>query len=330
MNYKYIIKKIIGYILIVLFIITLNFFLIRLMPGDVLIHLVGEEDYYMLLRDHPEILDKVAHSYGLDQPTYVQYFKYLGNVLQGDFGISYHYNKPVLEVILFRLKWTLYLVIPAIVISAFLGAAIGKRAGWKPGEKLDKTMTPLFLVLHTIPSYCISMILLVIFTYNLGVFPVGGMTSGGLEGLDKFIDILWHMTLPLLIIIIYRTSYNYLIMRNSVMGIKNEEYIITALSKGLSDRKILSKHVTKNAILPYVTIVCLQFGYAVSGTMTMEIIFSWKGMGTLIYDAVMGKDFPILQTAFLILTICVIIANLIADILYSIIDPRVKEGQVDA
>lgn len=322
----YIFHKLLSYSSMIFVILTFNFFLIRLMPGDPLLNILGEDDYYSFEHSNPQRLEELRASYGLDKSMAHQYAIYLNDVAHLDFGMSYHYNRPVLDLILFRTKWTMRLVLPATAISALLGLLAGRKAGWRYGGLFERGATPFFIVVHTVPTYCLAIIFLSLFSYKLGLFPIGGMSGGGVEGIDKLWDTLLHMALPLAVLVMYRTSYNYLIMRNSVMSVKNEDYVVTAYSKGLTDRRVLNVHVMKNAVLPYITVVCMQFGSAVAGTMTLEVIFSWNGMGRLIYDAVTGRDFPILQTSFLIITICVIAANFAADMLYAVIDPRIREG----
>ena len=159
----------------------------------------------------------------------------------------------------------------------------------------------------------------------MGLFPISGITSGGLSGLEKAVDILWHMALPLMILVILRTASYYMLMKSTVQTIRDEEYITVARGKGFSQGQVLRRHVLKNALCPYLTSVCMQFGHILGGSMLVEVVFSWKGMGTLIYDAVNTKDFPILQTCFLFIGICVVAFNLLADVLNMLIDPRLRE-----
>ena len=180
------------------------------------------------------------------------------------------------------------------------------------------------LLLNTIPTNCMAIIFLLVFAFRMGLFPISGITSGGLTGLAKAIDILWHMALPLAVLALLRTSSYYMLMKSTVQTIRDEEYIAVARSKGFSQEQVLLRHVLKNALCPYLTSVCMQFGHILGGSMLVEVVFSWKGMGTLIYDAVNTKDFPMLQTCFLFIGICVVLFNLLADVLNLIIDPRTR------
>lgn len=329
MRLRYLVKRIAGYLATIVLILLLNFILIRVMPGDPMCYILGEEDYYAFYYNSPDYLEQLRAEYGLDGSIGHQFGIYCRDIARLDFGTSYHSGRPVLDLILFRAGWTLKLVLPATILAALLGVLVGLPAGWRAGGKGERLATPLFTVLHTIPTYCLSIILLSVFSYRLGWLPLGGMVSGGKTGLDYMLDILWHMTLPLLVLTLYRLSYDYLIIRSSARDIRDEPYITTAFSKGLPQRKVLFRHVLPNALLPYITIVCMQFGAAVAGTMTLEVIYNWNGMGRLIYESVENRDFPILQTGFLVIAICVILANLLADALYVLVDPRLrKEGTI--
>ncbi len=323
----YFITRTAWYVVALLCIVTLNFFLVRFMPGNPLEHLIGEESYLYLYVHQPQILEELKAKYGLDKPIPIQYLTYVRSCLRGDFGWSYQYNKPVFKIILFRLKWTLVLLLPAIILAAILGAYLGILAGWKKGQKVDLIFTPLLLFFYTVPTYCFGMLLLLIFAFYLDLFPLGGMVSGGLSGPARLVDIWRHMCLPLAVLVIHNGAYNYIIMRNAVAQVKTEEYVLTAFAKGLKERRVLFGHVFRNALPPLVTVVALDFGFLLAGALLVEVVFSWQGMGTLIYDAVVSRDYPMLQGCFLILTICVLLANFLADLTYALIDPRIKEGE---
>lgn len=325
MKFSPLLKRILESLFILLCIITINFLLIRFMPGDPLRHLVGEEEYLYLRSRAPEVLDEIRAEYGLDQPLIVQYFSYLGKTLRLDFGVSYKTKQSVLEIVGYRMIWTLRLAVPAILISALIGGVLGLRAGWKKGGIADTICSPLMIFLNTLPSNCLAILFLFLFAFKLRLFPINGMTTGGLEGFEKLIDVLWHMALPLSVLVILRISSYYMLMKSTVRSICDEEYVITARGKGFSQWKVLRRHVLKNALCPYLTSVFMQFGYILSGSMLAEVVFSWKGMGTLIYDAVNSKDFPVLQTCFLLIGVCVVVFNLLADVLNMLIDPRTRE-----
>lgn len=311
---------------IILCVVIMNFFLIRFMPGDPVMHIIGEQEYYNLEITDPSRLEDIRAEYGLDASLLQQLATYVGKTLRLDFGNSFRSKTPVLETVLFRMKWTLALAIPATVIAGILGALLGMRAGWNPGGRFDLVTTPFFLTVSSIPSNCLSIVFLVLFAFKAGLFPVGGITSGGLFGMAKFKDVLNHIALPMSVLILYKTAGNFMLMKSAVSLIRQEEYVTTAISKGCSKQRVLLCHVLKNSACPYITSMCMQFGGMMAGAMMVEIVFSWKGMGTLINEAVSAKDFPMLQTCFLFIAISVVIFNLISDLLNLAIDPRVREG----
>ena len=293
-------KRLLGALLTIYVVITVSFFMVRFMPGDPLQHLVGQEEYYYLMENDPAELERLAEKYGLNDPVGVQYLRYLENVIHMDFGIAYSNKQPVVENVLNCMSWTIMLSIPTWIVGGLLGGILGVIAGWKPGKLFDSMMTPIALFLNTVPSNCIAILALVVFAYNLRWVPIGGMTSGMTTGWARTADILHHMALPLSILILFRVSGDFMLMKSSVSQIRREDYTTTARAKGLPERKVLFRHVMKNALLPYVTSMCMQMGSLLSGSMMIETIFGWKGMGQLFYNAVSNRDFPTAQLCFLI------------------------------
>lgn len=322
----HILRNVLGYIIVIFCIVTINFLLIRFMPGDPVMHIIGEDEYLRLELSEPQVIEEVRKEYELNKPTHIQYINYLKRMIKFDFGNSYRTKTPVLETVLFRMRWTLILAVPAIVISSLLGAWLGLISGWRKGGKVDMILSPIMLTVSTIPSNCIAIICLLIFSFNLGLFPIGGITSGGLEGTRKVIDIVWHTILPMSVLILYKTPSFFMLMKSIVQSIRGEEYIAVAESKGFTSSQVLRRHILKNTLCSYATSVCMHFGSIMAGSMIVEIVFSWKGMGTLINQSVNTKDFPVLQACFLIIGITTVFFNFIADLLNVVIDPRVKEG----
>lgn len=316
-------KRLLGALLTIYVVITVSFFMVRFMPGDPLQHLVGQEEYYYLMENDPAELERLAEKYGLNDTIGVQYLRYLENVIHMDFGIAYSNKQPVVENVLNCMSWTIMLSIPTWIVGGLLGGILGVIAGWKPGKLFDSIMTPIALFLNTVPSNCIAILALVVFAYNLRWVPIGGMTSGMTTGWARTVDILHHMALPLPILILFRVSGDFMLMKSSVSQIRREDYTTTARAKGLPERKVLFRHVMKNALLPYVTSMCMQMGSLLSGSMMIETIFGWKGMGQLFYNAVSNRDFPTAQLCFLISAFCVVTANLVSDLIITVIDPRV-------
>lgn len=307
-------------------IISINFILIHLMPGDPLMHILGDEQYFTLTNQFPEKLEEIRAQYHMGGSLVSQYFSFLYQVVTLRFGHSYIGGQSVASLVLFRMRWTVQLSLCAIVISSLIGGSLGVMAGYRKGGWLDRLLTGFFLLVETIPANCIALIALIIFSYRLHWLPVGGMVSGGAEGWARALSMLQHMILPVSVLSLFRTSSNFLLMKSYASQICQEDYITVAIAKGTSQRHVLFRHLMKNALVPFVTTICLQIGHILSGSMLIEVVFSWKGMGTLIYDAVNTRDYPVVQMCFLLIAICVVIFNFVADILCMWIDPRIRDG----
>lgn len=318
--------KILIYILTIWVIATFNFILIRFMPGDPIEHIVGEEDYLYLSNSHPEVIEELEQEYGLDGNLPEQYVIYMGKLLHGDLGESYQTKLPVLDIILKRLTRTFRLILPSVVLASVFGILLGALAGWKAGTWMDRLISNLSLILYSIPGYCLGMLGLLLFCFKLGWVPTGGMTSGGLSGSAYVRDALWHMVLPVGVLTLSKLSYNIQMMRSSMIDVKKEDFTLVARTKGLSEKRILFCHVLPNAALPMVTIITMQMGFIVSGSMMLEQLFNWDGMGLLIYKSIGANDYPVLQGSLLVLTVCVVLSNILSDVLCALIDPRIKDG----
>jgi peptide/nickel transport system permease protein len=244
-------------------------------------------------------------------------------MLTGDWGYSYLYMRPVFNSITLHLRWTLILVLPSIVIGASIAMLFGALAAWYRKSRLDVSLSSIFLFAYSMPHYWLAMMLLFLFGFQLDWFPLGKVSGGG-AGLPYILDVGWHMVLPLAALTIFKASYDFLIVRSSVISIYGEDYILMAHAKGLSQMTVLFKHALRNALAPLVTVTAIQFGAILSGTLLIEVVFSWPGMGTLIYEAIGARDYPLLQGAFFIIAVCMLIANLIADVLYVWLDPRTR------
>ena len=321
-----ILKRTATAVLTIFIIISISFLFVRFMPGDPLIHLVGEEEYYFLIDHAPEVLEEISEKYGLDDPLYIQYANYLRSVVTMDFGESYINHRSVVENVISASKRTLMLSIPTLILGGLFGCVTGVLAGIRPGGIFDKISTPIALILNTMPANCLALLLLIMFAYRMGIFPINGMVSAGVTGAARALNILWHMVLPISVLILSRTVSNYMLMKSAVSQVRHEEYILTAVSKGLPSRIVLFRHILRNAMLPYITSVCMQMGSLLSGAMVVEVVFGWKGMGMLFHDAVQSRDFPTAQLCFLISAIMVVGSALLSDIVNALLDPRIKEA----
>ena len=319
---EYAVKKAVSLILTVYIIITLNFFLFRIMPGDPAAMMVADP------RIPPEMREFVIKRFGLDKPLWEQYFIYIRELFRGNFGISFWKAEPVFSVIVKRIPNTLILLSFAFVISAVVGVLLGAVSGWRRGSKLDVFIVASSLTTYTIPSFWTGLLLLLIFGYKLGLFPLGGTISPGVPPVPllRFKDYLWHMVLPSITLFFYYTGGYVILMRSSMLDVLAEDFIVTAWAKGLREFKIMREHAMRNALLPVVTVIAINLGWLLSGVVEIEVVFAWPGLGKLIYDAIMQRDYPLLQGAFFMIAVSVVLANFLADLIYGVLDPRIRRG----
>jgi peptide/nickel transport system permease protein len=250
---------------------------------------------------------------------------YVKNLFQGELGTSYYFNRPVAEVLGERLWNTILLMGTGQVLAILVGVALGVLGAWKARTSIDYTALITGLVAWSLPTFWLG--LLLVFWGSANGFPVGGKSTPGISSYPIWTqlgDTLWHLFLPTLAyLIVYMGEYT-LIMRSSLLDVLAEDYILTAKAKGLSTFQILKDHALKNGMLPLVTIIAINLGYTVGGLIEIERVFSWPGLGQALYEAVSRRDFPMLQGGFLLIAVCVVIANFIADLTYSYLDPRVS------
>lgn len=333
MSRSRLLAKKIGWALVtVMVVLTFNFFLFRVLPGDPA--KAGVKDP----RLSAEAVEAARIRFGLDKPVFInldegpwydsQYFRYVGSMAAGDFGESYAFkNRTVGELVGKALVNTVWLVLPAQLIAIAAGVALGLVAAWKRGTKLDVGALTFGLVTWSLPTFFLGILLLFFGSRWFG-FPTAGRVTIGAEYTsiwDQIGDIVHHLFLPTLTFALVLLGEYLLIMRSSVVEVFSEDYILTAKAKGLSPGAIVRRHGFRNAMLPIVTLIALNLGFTVSGAIQVETVFSWPGLGKLTVDAVSTRDFPVLQGAFLLLAISVIGANLIAELVYLRLDPRVTE-----
>ncbi len=319
--FRFYTSKLIQYSILLFLAASLNFALPRLMPGDPLRYVVGEDITMMSAAEKEAMRAKM----GLNEPMVMQYLEYFGELLQGNLGYSFRENKTVSAVIATRLPWTLLLAALNIVISTLLGAAAGALAAWRRGSKLDLGMGTFFIFLRSMPSFWIGMILVAIFGSTLKWLPVYGAYTmwSYYKGLAQVLDILKHLVLPLTTMVILSVTSIYITMRYSMINTLGEDYITMAELKGIPEKKIKYRHAMRNALIPVVTVVMMNIGYMVGGATVVETVFAYPGTGRLLFEAVSNRDYPLIQGCFFVITLCVIVANIIADLLYPLLDPKV-------
>jgi len=316
MKVHYVARKL-GWALLTLgFILTANFFLFRVMPGDPVALLARSQ------RLSPEALQRQRELFGLDQPLPQQYLTYLKQTLRGDLGVSIISGDTVWSMVASRLWPTVLLVGLGTAIAAMIGVAAGIRGGWNRGSSFDRGGLYSALVLYATPEGWLGMLLLIMFAGMLGWFPAGGYSTSSGSGAT---DVANHLVLPVLTLALGYVGQFMIVMRSSLLDVKDEDYITTARAKGLPDPLVRRRHAVPNAFLPSFTLIVLSFGFVLGGAIVVETVFSWPGIGLLTYQAIKDQDFPVLQAVFLLSSAAVIVANLLADVTYGFLDPRVQD-----
>jgi peptide/nickel transport system permease protein len=314
--------KALQYALVLWAALTVNFLLPRAMPGSPLPYLVGEE----VGRLSPERLAEVRERYGLNEGLGRQYLRYLGGIVRGEWGTSFQLGRPVVEVLRERLPWTLLLVGSSLVLATFLGVVAGAFAAWRRGGRFDTASLGGAIVLDALPTFWLGMILIAVFAVELRWLPsFGAVTPGSALGpYAQIRDVAEHLVLPVAALTGATLSGTYLVMRYAMLDVLGQEYVRTARAKGVPERTLLLGHAVRNALLPVSTVVFLNLGFLVGGATVVETVFAYPGVGTLLYEAVLARDYPVLQGAFFVLTLSVVLANALADAAYPLLDPRVR------
>ncbi len=307
-------KRASRYIIAIVIIFSLNFIIPRAMPGDPLTNLLGED---VILTD--STVAELRSEMGLDRSWSQQYLDYWWGILHLDLGYSFHLHSPVSEIIFSRMKWTLLLALPSLILGG--GAGHNSRSARRLEEREQRPED----ADGPFPVDLLHSALLSLLAGPLSaLLQACSLSSEGILSTGSATDIAHHLFLPILVMTLFSLSRNYMIMRGSVLQEKSSLYAAYARAKGLYDDEILFRHVFKNALLPIITLLAMDFGFILSGALFIEIVFSMNGMGNLIYDALLSRDYPVLQGSFLVITIMVVSANLLADLLYSRLDPRVR------
>ena len=317
--------RVIEYMLTFLAIIILNFVLPRMMPGDPFLYSGGANEVVSVYSS-----DQLAYFreyYGLDKPLHEQFTTYVKELARGDLGFSYYYKVDVSRIILNRLPWTIFLVISAMALSILLGILLGSYSAWQRGHWQDSALYTVLVVLSEVPAFLVGLVLLIWLGSGLRLFPLAGAVTHFAEydsAWDKVMDILHHAALPILTLTLARTGGMYLLVRNSLGTVLTKDYMRTARAKGLKERRIRYDHALRNALMPLFTRIAIQLGGLIGGAILAENVFSYPGIGMLMHDAVIVRDYPLIQGIFLVLAVGVMAANMLADLAYKYLDPRTK------
>ena len=309
--------RLVGGLLSLLSVVVLGFFLFRVLPGDPVL---------TMTRGRPVGAREIAElrtQLGLDRPLAQQFLDYLAGLARGDLGTSYEFRRPVAELIGERIGPTLLLVGTATVLAALLGIWQGARAGWRRGTRFDRRLVGVALTLWSVPPFWLGLVVLLVLAGGLGLFPVRGIRSPD-TSLPVVLDVAHHLALPCLTLVAAVYGQYLLVMRASLLAEMDADYLTTARAIGLRDDQVRRRHAVPNALLPTVTLVFLHLGLVVSGAIAVETVFSWPGLGLLVYQALRVPDLPLLQGTFVVICAAVIVMNTLADLLLQVLDPRVR------
>jgi peptide/nickel transport system permease protein len=324
MKLRYIAMRLVKTVLVAIAVVLLSFFLIRLAPGDVATVMAGQAGYA-----DEAYMKSLRAEYGLDQPMPVQLWKYVDQVAHGDLGLSYVRSQPVLTIIMERLPNTLLLDAFALVIAAVGGIWLGGTAARRPGSAVDNLTTVLAMLFYSVPQFWLGMMMMLVFAVWLNWLPPFGIETMGADytGLARLGDVGLHILLPGMTLAFYFMASYARLTRTAMIEVAEQDFVKTARAKGISERQVARRHILRNALIPLITYAGLQASILVGGNVLVENVFSWPGVGTLAYEAVSSRDNPLLLGIFIVTAILVSLFNLITDIAYSIVDPRVELGQ---
>ncbi len=321
MPLRLILRRLLQAVPLLLGVVVLNFALIQSVPGTFLDVMTAEQQV-----TDPALIERLRVTYGLDQPPTVQLLKYIGSVASLDFGYSYRHNLPVLDVILAHLPATLVLMLASIAIAVLVGMAAGIVSAVKVNTWWDSAVSAFAVLCFAAPSFWLGIMLIILFSVKLGWFPVGGMVTIGLDGgtWRQALDVLHHLTLPAIALGLFYSAAYARVMRASMLEVSRMDYVRTAYAKGLTRTAVVLRHILRNAVLPIVTLLGLQLGSVLGGSIVVEAVFSWPGIGGVLFDSVMSRNYPVVLGILVLSSLVVILANIVVDFLYTRMDPRIK------
>lgn len=315
--------RLLSYVLALFLLVNLNFFLPRVLPGDPIEALFSAASPTYVRNDATRA--ELTAYYGLDGSLAEQHLRYLSSLVQGDLGTSIRQNAPVADLLAARLPWTVLLISSGLVLSAVVGLVAGVHSGWRRGRRVDRRLLTSFIVFSNVPTYVLASLALLVFAVKLQWLPLSGGRTPFLESSSLLVqlgDIAEHLLLPAVIVAISFVAGQYLVMRGSMVSELGADYLLLGRAKGVSDRSLKYRYAARNAALPVVTLQALQLRAAVGAAIFVEAVFAYPGLGQLLAIGVAGRDYPLMQGAFLLLSFVVLTANLLIDLLYRWLDPR--------
>ncbi len=320
----YFARRVLQYGLVLAAAIVLNFALPRMAPGDPIDYLLPPEQAGSLT---PEQRNQVLSQFGLDEPVMTQFGNYVSALARGDLLYSVRYGRPVRDILGERIGWTLLLVGGSVVVSTVVGTLLGFRSAWRRGTAGDAGVLAGVMLLDSMPAFFLGLLLILVFSVQLDLLPIfGALPTVDTTGLALVGEALRRLVLPLTTLTLVSLGPVYLVSRSALVSELQEDYVFMAEAKGLTDRDV-RRHAQRNALLPLSTVTLVSLGALVGGAAVVETVFSYPGLGRLIYEAVLARDYPVLQGAFLLLAVGVIVANLANDLLYPLLDPRVRRAR---
>ncbi len=318
---RYIIRRLFQAVPIVLAIIVLNFFLLNMAEGDAVDVLAGEAGSAT-----PEYMAELRAKFGLDQPLPVQLLVYLKNIISLDLGYSFRHDMPVSVLIVDRFWPTLLLMVSTIILAVLFGILLGLLAAINLNTWKDAVISVFALITYATPLFWVGLMMIEVFSINLRWFPTSGMENiaAFYEGFDRFVDITHHLVLPTITLSLFYLALYTRLMRASMLEQYGQDYVVTARAKGLPERRITFGHVLRNALLPVVTMAGVQVGALIGGSVIVESVFAWPGLGMLAFESLFARDLNLLLGIFLISSVLVVVVNLIVDVIYCFLDPRIE------
>lgn len=301
-------------------ILVVGFVVTRVLPGDPVQALMGE------FPAPPGYADELRRQFGLDQPLYVQFWLYLVALARGDLGYSFAHQAPVLSIVFERAVYTLFLMVPALTLASALGVVLGTTAAPRAGSKWDVFITTVSIMGQSVPVFWLAMMLVLVFAVSLNVLPASGMRSVSTapSAFAAVVDYLRHLVLPGITLTLAYMAVVARVSRSAVIESLHQDYVLTAQAKGLTRREVLWRHALPNSLAPIVTVIGFNFGYVITGAVLTETVFGWPGVGSLFIASIANRDYPVIQGIFLFSTTTVVLTNLFIDLLYFVIDPRVR------